>query len=86
MDGVPKTSPAPSAASGDQEHGDTGSLSPEWGCLSSTLSVLFLGGAWEDVGSLQGTHPHWVAGPPGCLASGAAPGETPGPTHATKSR
>lgn len=38
-----------------------GSLSPERGCLSSTLSVLFLGGAWEDVGSLQGIHPHWVA-------------------------
>ena len=38
-----------------------GSVSPERGCLSSTLSVLFLGGAWEDVGSLQGIHPHWVA-------------------------
>ena len=38
-----------------------GSLSPDWGCLSSTMSVLVLGGAWEDVGSLQGTHPHWVA-------------------------
>lgn len=83
MGRVPKTSPAPSTASGDQDHGDMGPL-------SSTLSVPFLGGcgqagqtrAMGRVSSVP-THTEW---PPGCQASGAAPGENPGPRQAMQSR